>query len=164
MQSKQPVPLSLKLRRADGMSKQVNRCLKDKAFDHIDHALGRPVDPMAETYRNHFATDADSKEGKAFAASPYWDRHGSTEPGRMTFFFVNQAGREALKQHLKEIGDKHRLYDVSYLGQTQSIVAETAAKAKYSLWLDISDCFCDLTFATFTRQASVRLSSSQVAS
>lgn len=29
---------------------EVNRYLKDKAMDHIDHALGRPVDPMDETY------------------------------------------------------------------------------------------------------------------
>jgi hypothetical protein len=138
------------------MSRQVNRSLKDKAFDHIDHALGRPVDPMVESYRNHFATDAGSKEGKAFAASPYWDTHGSSEPGRMAYFFVTQAGRVALKQHLKEIGDKNRLYDVSYLGQTQAVVAQSAAKARYSLWLDISDCFCDLKFRDFCRQATVR--------
>lgn len=136
----------------------VNRSLKDKAMDHIDHALGRPVDPMAETYRNHFATDPGSKKGKAFASSPYWDMHGSTEPERMVYFFVTQAGKKALKQHLKDIGDKNRLYDVTYEGRTQAVVAETAAKAKYSLWQDISDCFCDLTFASFTRAASVRLS------
>jgi hypothetical protein len=63
----------------------------------------------------------------------------------------------------KKSGDKHRLYGVTYEGQTQSVVALSAAKAKYSLWLDISDCFCDLTFSTFTRSASVRLSSLGVA-
>lgn len=139
------------------MSKQVNRSLKDKAMDHIDHALGRPVDPAGETYRNHFATDADSKEGKAFAASPYWDRHPSAEPGRMTFFFVNQAGREALKQHLKAIGDKHRIFNVTFDGHTSPVVAESASKARYSLWLDISDCFCDLTFKKFCQSATVRI-------
>lgn len=140
------------------MSKQVNRSLEDRAMDQIDHALGRPVDPLVESYRNYFATDADSKHAKAFAASPYWDTHGRTAPGEMAYFFVNQAGRQALKDHLKQIGDKHRLFDVTYQGLTQAVVAETAAKAKYSLWLGISDCFCDLTFGQFTRAASVRLS------
>jgi hypothetical protein len=144
------------------MSKQVNRSLNDKAMDHIDHALGRPVDPMIESYRNYFATSASSKEAAAFRASAYWDTDGSTEPSRMVYFFVTQVGRQALKQHLKDIGDKNRLYDVTYEGRTQAVVAVSAAKAKYSLWLDISDCFCDLTFATFTRAASVRLSQAQV--
>lgn len=139
------------------MSRQVNRSLKDKGMDHIDHALGRPVDPMVESYRNYFATSAGSKEALAFASSPYWDTHGSTEPSRMVYFFVTEAGRKALKQHLKEIGDKHRLFAVTYQGQTQAVVAVSAAKAKYSLWLDISDCFCDLKFGSFARAASVRL-------
>lgn len=37
----------------------VNRYLKDKAMDHIDHALGRPVDPLRESYRNHFYLCSD---------------------------------------------------------------------------------------------------------
>ncbi|WP_244618882.1 hypothetical protein [Rhizobium sp. 18065] len=126
-------------------------------MDHIDHTLGRPVDPMVESYRNYFATDPESENGKAFAASPYWDTNGKTEPGRMAYFFVNEAGRKALKRHLKEIGDKHRVYAVTYEGLTSSIVAVSAAKAKYSLWLDISDCFCDLTFNKFCRSATVRI-------
>ncbi|WP_319533384.1 hypothetical protein [uncultured Cohaesibacter sp.] len=32
----------------------VNRSLDDKAMDAIDHALGRPVDPMSESYRNYY--------------------------------------------------------------------------------------------------------------
>ncbi|WP_281517485.1 hypothetical protein [Ferranicluibacter rubi] len=126
-------------------------------MDHIDHALGRPVDPMAESYRNYFATAADSEHGKAFAASPYWGTESSIEPSRMTYFFVTEAGRKALRQHLKEIGDKHRVYAVTYEGQTSTVVAVSAAKAKYSLWLNISDCFCDLTFGKFTRSATVRI-------
>jgi hypothetical protein len=139
------------------MSRQVNRYLKDKAMDHIDHAIGRPVDPMVESFRNHYAVERDSEAAKAFSLSPYWDTHGSTEPSRMVYFFVTDAGRAALKQHLKEIGDKHRLFDVTYQGQTSSVVAVSAAKAKYSLWLEISDCFCDLKFGVFARAASVRL-------
>lgn len=140
------------------MSRQVNRYLKDKAMDHIDHALGRPVDPLLEGYRNHFAVDADSKTAKAFDASPFWGRHGKAAPGGMAFYFVTEAGRKALKQHLKEIGDKHRLFDVTYQGHTQAVVAVSAAKAKYSLWLDISDCRPDVTFGQFARAASVHAS------
>ena len=138
------------------MSRQVNRYLKDKAMDHIDHALGRPVDPLVESHRNHFAVDAESKTAKEFDASPFWSRNGRGAPGGMAFYYVTVEGRQALKQHLKEIGDKHRIYDVTYQGQTQSVVAVSAAKAKYSLWLDISDCFCDLTFGKFCRSATVR--------
>lgn len=139
------------------MSRQVNRSLKDKAMDHIDHALGRPVDPMVESFRNHFATDPDSQAGKAFDASPFWGRHGKGVPGGMAFYYVTDEGRKALKQHLKDIGDKHRVYAVTYEGQTSTVVAVSAAKAKYSLWLDISDCFCDLTFGKFTRSATARI-------
>lgn len=139
------------------MAKQVNRSLTDKAMDHIDHALGRPVDPMAESYRNHFATDAGSKLAKEFDASPYWARNGKGSPGGMAFYHVTDEGRAALRRHLREIGDKHRCFDVTYQGQTQTVVAVSAAKAKYSLWLSISDCFCDLTFGKFCRDASVRV-------
>ena len=139
------------------MSKQVNRSLEDRAMDQIDHALGRPVDPLVESYRNYFATEADSKHAIAFAASPYWDTHGRTAPGQMTYFFVTQDGRQALKDHLKQIGEKHRLFDVTYQGQTQAVVAETSAKAKYSLWLSISDCRADLSFKKFCQSVSVRV-------
>lgn len=138
------------------MAKQVNRYLKDKAMDHIDHALGRPVDPMAESYRNHFATDTDSTLAKKFDASPYWERNKHVARGDMAFYHVTDRGRAALRLHLIEIGDKHRLYDVTYQGQTETVVAVSAAKAKYSLWLDISDCFCDMTFGKFCRAATVR--------
>ncbi|MEZ0003822.1 hypothetical protein [Sinorhizobium fredii] len=133
----------------------VNRYLKDKSMDHIDHALGRPVDPMGETYRNHFATGVSSPEAKASGASKNWELDGLVRG--MAYFSVTDAGRKALADHLTQIGDKHRLSDVTYEGQTQAVVAVSAAKAKYSLWLDISDCFCDLTFAKFSRAASVRL-------
>lgn len=133
----------------------VDRYLKNKAFDHIDHAIGRPVDPLVESHRNYFATDKDSEIARGFAASPFWALNGIRDD--MAYYRVTSAGREALVKHLKEIGDKHRLYDVTYQGQTQSIAAVSASKAKYRIWLDISDCFCDLTFGAFTRLSSVRL-------
>lgn len=139
------------------MSKQVNRSLKDKAMDHIDHALGRPVDPMIESYRNHFATDPGSDIGKAFDASPFWLRNGKAAPGDMAFYHVTIEGRQALKAHLKAIGDKHRVFDVTFEGQTQQVIAESASKARYSLWLDISDCFASLTFKKFCQSVSVRI-------
>lgn len=139
------------------MSRQVNRYLEDKAMDHIDHALGRPVDPMIETYRNHFAVDADSKTAKAFEASPFWRRNGKGAPGGMAFYHVTDEGRQALAQHLKAIGDKHRIFNVTFDGHTQPVVAESASKARYSLWLDISDCFADLSFKKFCQSVTVRV-------
>lgn len=139
----------------------VNRYLKDKAFDHIDHALGRPVDPMRESYRNYFAAGVDSRNAKEFNVSPNWELFSQRDD--MAYFGVTLAGRKALAAHLKQLGDKHRLYDVTYEGRTQAVVAVSAAKAKHRLWLDISDCFCDLTFARFTKSASVRLSALEVA-
>lgn len=139
----------------------VNRYLKDKAFDHIDHALGRPIDPTRESYRNYFAIGETNTLARGFAASPNWKKIGQRED--MAYFAVTDIGRNALAAHLKQIGDKHRLYDVTYEGQTQAVVAVSAAKAKYGLWLDISDCFCDLTFVKFARAASVRLTQKAVA-
>lgn len=138
------------------MSRPVNRYLKDKAMDHIDHALGRPVDPMLESHRNHFAVDAGSKTAQAFDASPYWRQNGKGPQGGMAFYHVTEEGRQALKAHLKEIGDKHRLYEVTFKGNSTQLAAESAAKAEYQFWLDISDCFCDLTFGKFCRAATVR--------
>ncbi|MCJ8518337.1 hypothetical protein ABID21_001352 [Pseudorhizobium tarimense] len=138
------------------MSRQVNRDLRDKAMDHIDHALGRPVDPLVVSHRNRFAVDPDSKTAKEYEASPFWSRNGKGAPGGMAFYHVTAERRQALKQHLKEIGDQHRIYAATYLGQTQTVVAISAAKAKYSLLLEVSDCFCDLPFGKFSRAATVR--------
>lgn len=133
---------------------QVNRYLKDKAFDHIDHALGRPVDPMCETYRNHYAVDADSAEGVEMAASPYWQDHGLA--GRLRMLSVTTEGRKALASHLREIGDRNRLYTVSFDGFELPVVATTRAKARYKKWLEINDCYPDLSFRKFQSEARVR--------
>lgn len=136
------------------MTTSVDRYLKDKAMDRIDHALGRPVDPTVESYRNHFAVDDGSPTAKAFEQSSHWKR--GRRCGDMLFFHVTDEGRKALKQHLQDIGDKHRLFYVLYRGTTNSVVAISAAKARYSFWLSISDCFPDLKFGAFCRSASVR--------
>lgn len=134
---------------------QVNRYLKDKAMDHIDHALGRPVDPLGETYRNYFYVIGDTELRRAFAASPHW--RGDGRGGEGEYFYVTDEGRAALAAHLKAIGDKHRRWIVSHSGYETVVVATTAAKARYSYWLDISDIDDSLTFGRFQRQSKVRL-------
>lgn len=133
---------------------RVNRYLKDKAMDHIDHALGRPVDPMGETYRNHFATGADGKDAKQFTASPNWKKVGQRDD--MAFFAVTDAGRKALADHLKKIGDPWKAYEVSFNGYTSIVSAKSSGNAKYQKYLDVSDCYSELKFVDFARQAKVR--------
>lgn len=133
---------------------RVNRYLKDKAMDHIDHALGRPVDPLGETYRNHFATGADGKDAKQFAASPNWEKLGRRDD--MAFFAVTDAGRKALADHLKKIGDPWKAYEVSFNGYTSIVSAKSSGNAKYQKYLDVSDCYSELKFVDFAREAKVR--------
>lgn len=133
---------------------RVNRYLKDKAFDHIDHALGRPVDPTGETYRNHFATGANSKDAKQFAASPYWKKVGQRDD--MAFFAVTDIGRKALKDHLKAISDPWQPYSVTWGGHTVVVAAKSLGNAKYSTYLDVSDSYSELRFVDFAREAKVR--------
>lgn len=131
---------------------RVDRYLKDKAMDHIDHALGRHVDPLGETYRNHFAIDGALAD--EMAESPHWEERG--RHGDMRFFGVTQAGREALAKHLREIGDPHRSFVITFGGFESSVAAPSAAKAKYAYWLKICDCDPDLSFGDFCRSARVR--------
>lgn len=132
----------------------VNRSLEDARFDHIDHALGRPFDPLGETYRNHFAVDGGSDLAGQFERSSHWTKVAEA-PGRMVFFSVTKEGREALAAHLRELGSPDRLYRVSFAGFSDTIVAPTAGKAKYRRYLSMSDCFCDLSFLDFCKGASV---------
>lgn len=136
------------------MERKVDRHLKDKAMDRIDHALGRPVNPMGETYRDHFAI-GEGALADEFRASPNWALTGKS--GTMLFFSVTDAGREALRDHLRNIGDKHRVYIVSYDGYDMEQVATSASKARYAKYLDLSDVRSDLTFKQFQASARVRL-------
>lgn len=136
---------------------QVNRCLKDKAMDYIDHALGRPLDPMVETYRNYFAAAAEGPQAAQFRASPHWDQ-GVTR-GDMVWFHASDEGRAALRDHLREIGDKHRLYTVSWNGWNMPQIATSHGKARYAKWLDISDSY-EISFKGFVATARVRLAQS----
>ena len=134
---------------------EVNRYIENKAMDHIDHALGRPVDPMGETYRNYFYVTGDTKLRRYFAHSSHWQCNGHTDTG--AYFSVTDEGRRALSRHLKAIGDKNRKWIVSWGGYDMEMVATTAAKARYAKWLDISDTDDSLTFAKFQRASRVRL-------
>lgn len=132
---------------------RVNRYLKDKAMDHIDHALGRPVDPMGETYRNHFATGVHSQEAKAFGASENWELDGLVRG--MAYFSVTDAGRKALADHLKKIGDKWGRYSVTWNDETCIIAATSEVDAKKRAYSSASDAYSDLTFRQFGREVSV---------
>ena len=135
---------------------QVNRCLEDEQMDHIDHALGRPVDPLAVTHRNRFVIDPDAPEAPHFRTSDHWEFWGPI-PGGLLCFHVTEAGREALRDHLKEIGDKNRLWAVYWCGLRVEKVAESRGQARYRAWLDASDTDPDLTFKDFQAASSVRL-------
>lgn len=141
--------------------KTVNRYLKDKAMDHIDHALGRPVDPQnnAHSHRNYFAVSCNAEKAK-FRASPHWIEGRTFE--RMTWFHVSEEGRAALAAHLKEIGDPYRLFQVHYdhpAYETWSVLvaAKSRAAARYSYFLDVTDTRPDLTFGEFCKHTSARL-------
>jgi hypothetical protein len=137
----------------------VNRYLTNKAFDHIDHALGRPVNPLAGSYRNYFATSADSVDAKAFAVSDYWER-GGIDNG-MAYFNVTQAGRLALRAHLEShavtMGKPWRAYIVEFNGYRETIPARSRGQARYLRFLNISDIYPSLNFGQFCREASVRV-------
>lgn len=131
---------------------RVDRYLKDKAMDHIDHALGRHLDPLGETFRNYFA--AGGKLADEMAANPHWNERGKS--GDLRFFSVTMDGREALSKYLKSIPDPNRAYSIVFEDHTMIVAAASAGKAKYRWWLEISDCLPDLTFVEFCRNCNIR--------
>jgi len=133
---------------------QVNRYLADEAMDRIDHALGRPVNPHVESYRNYFAENINSGEATEMAASPCW--HVGKRIGDLLVFHVTAHGRATLASHLLEIGDRSRLFTVSYHGHDMSpVVAKTHSEARYNAWLRWDTT--DLPFGEFIRHTRVRL-------
>lgn len=136
---------------------KVNRYLRDKAMDRIDHALGRPVWPLRETYRNHYATT--SADAMCFEANPHWEFCGAQD--RMAFYAVTDAGRQALSDYLEtlDVDERHRAYVVTYEGYESTIPARSRSHARYANWLRISDSFSELTFGEFIKNSSVRAAS-----
>lgn len=133
---------------------RANRCLKDRAFDDIDHALGRPVFPLRETSRNYFATESGGAQDIEFARSPHWAF--GRRIGVVAYYWVTDAGRAALAEHLAEVGHEWRAFAVSYGGHARIVPARSAAQARYAYFLDVSDVLPDLTFGNFARGALVR--------
>lgn len=130
----------------------VNRYLKDKALDLIDHALGRPTLPLAETYRNHFATEAGSNRAKEFSKSLHWKKIGQN--GDMAFFAVTDLGRHALSDHLKQLPD-NKIFVVSYWQWSKIVTAKSRSAARYDVFCDVSDSG-DISFGEFLKVSSVR--------
>jgi len=131
---------------------QVNRYLKDKRMDRIDHALGRPVNPLGETYRNYYAIDFNSWQAAEMAADPAW--HIGRRFDRMIYLHVTDHGRRALRDHLRQIGDRHRTWIIEWEGMKLTEVAETRSKAMYRKWMSVSDT-CDISFGDFLKSAKV---------
>jgi len=131
---------------------QVNRWLENKRFDRIDHALGRPVNPLHKTYRNHYATEMGGPQALELASDPAW--HIGLRSGDMLFFYVTKYGRHALHSHLREIGDRHRIWHIEWDGMHLTQIAESRGKAMYQKWLSVSDT-CDVSFGTFVKAARV---------
>lgn len=118
----------------------VNRSLDDKAMDAIDHALGRPLDPLKSTYRARYVVTDNSPEATAMRASPWWTEIHETGHG-LTLFHVTQEGREALAAHLREIGDPWRCFEIKWAGTTFKYVAKSAKDALEKGFDDAYDFF-----------------------
>lgn len=132
----------------------VNRYFADKAIDHIDHALGRPIFPLRETYRNHFATDANGALAAAFQASPHWTK--TFQRDDMAFYGVTDQGRRALADHIASQPDAWQPFLITFDGYTRIVPERTRSKAKYAYYLEISDCCGDLSFGAFCQRVTVR--------
>jgi len=82
-------------------------------FERMHHALGRPRDPLIETYRNRFGTPGNSHLASRFRELPeYWEEPGA-QPGddggpKMRYFAVTDAGRAALARAILERPEKYR--------------------------------------------------------
>lgn len=132
---------------------QVNRQLKDDAFDHIDHALGRPPNPLANTFRNYFAVE-EGTDAESFRASPHWQCDGLR--GNMLYFSVTDAGRKALRDYLSAASETTKVFEIEWGGYRTTEVAPSRGQARYRKWLSISDV-SDVSFKDFMATARIRL-------
>lgn len=132
---------------------QVNRQMKDKPdLDEVDHALGRPFRPH-DTYRSHYATSCPDQKAK-MRASDWWEE-GVTRGG-MTWFYVSDAGRDALAEELKDQARYGRLYEVSRPGEWDGglVVASSPSAARYAAYLKAD---VDWPFMEYCRGLRIRL-------
>lgn len=128
----------------------VNRQLADPEMDRIDHALGRPFDPLGPVSRNYYYGNA----GETFRAPNWQVVTLSTYAGPCAS--VTMEGRKALADYLKQCGDPLRHFVVAWDGLELDVLANTHGMAKYQAWLRVSDCR-DLAFRDFMKDARARL-------
>lgn len=69
-------------------------------YDDMHHALGRPAQPMHDTYRNHYCTEAGGKLARRFEALGWWDFCHEINDGRDAIYSVNAVGKQALAEWL----------------------------------------------------------------
>lgn len=82
---------------------EVNRYLEDPFFDNIDHALGRPKDPLQPSYRNYYAAPMGEPVELEMSTSNKWEIVSQQDSG-LRVYAVTHQGRMALRAHLKEKG------------------------------------------------------------
>ncbi|MBZ9600689.1 hypothetical protein [Phyllobacterium chamaecytisi] len=131
----------------------VNRYLHDKSIDHIDHALGRPIFPLLESHRNYFATSSGTKQAE-FSASPNWEKLGQRDD--MAYFAVTETGRWALSDYLAKQEQPWKAFVVEFDGYTRIVPAKSRSAARYSYYLEVSDCWSELKFGDFMKRSKVR--------
>lgn len=132
---------------------RVNRYLDDKSIDHIDHALGRPIFPLRESYRNYFAT-CSGKQQEEFSASPNWKKIGQRDD--MAYFAVTETGRQTLSDYLAALEKPWKAFVVEFDGYTSIVPAKSISAARYSNYLEVSDAWSELRFADFMKRSKVR--------
>lgn len=135
------------------MGHTVRRCLEDPSLDEVDHALGRPFDPLGDTSRDHIAAQPGSKSDLALAESTWWERAPGTPYG-LHLYRVTGAGREALAAYLAKTS-KHRLWVVRWRGYTWEVVATTLGKARFQGWTSVTDSYPSLAFVQFLTESKI---------
>ena len=137
------------------MTQIINRKLPDRMMDHIDHALGRPGNPLGETYRDYFAVGIDTDLDREMAASPFWRQHKSAADDQLRAYRVTFEGRCALAQYLRKRNLQPKAFTVTFDGFSSTVWAMTRSKARYDKWLEVADCCPDLRFGDFVKRARV---------
>jgi hypothetical protein len=70
----------------------------DTDFDDMLHALGRPVSPSSDVYRNYYCCEVRSATSAWFEALGMWDFVRLINGGRDAIYCVNGAGKRALAE------------------------------------------------------------------
>lgn len=79
--------------------------LTNDDFDDMHHALGRPKNVFASSYRNFFCADVGSPSAERLSsvadATGFWRESRRINNGRSIIFEVTDIGRDALADWLK---------------------------------------------------------------